>query len=148
MNYLIVLQGAKYFSKIDLRSGYYQIRVNPTDVPKTAFRTRYGHYEFLVLPMGLTNAPATFMHLMQSILSGTLDNFTIVFLDDILIYSKTLEEHKVHVKQVMDILRKNKLYAKLSKCQLFRRQVEFLGHVVNGDGMHQVMETVNQLVIY
>jgi hypothetical protein len=139
------LQGAKYFSKIDLRSGYHQIRVNPDDVPKTAFRTRYGHFEFLVLPFGLTNAPATFMHMMQRMLGGTLDDFTIVFLDDILIFSKTLAEHESHVKQVLQLLRQSKLYAKLSKCELFKEQVEFLGHVVDGNGMHMMESKVQAI---
>ena len=93
------LGDARFFTKIDLRSGYHQIRVHPEDVPKTAFRTRYGHFEFLVLPFGLTNAPATFMHLMHSIFREHLDTFVIIFLDDILVYSRTLEEHKVHVKR-------------------------------------------------
>src|SRR4029078_13503138 len=106
------LQGARYFSKIDLRSGYHQIRISPEDVPKTAFRTRYGHFEILVLPFGVTNAPATFTHLMHHALGRFLDSFVIVFLDDILIYSKTREDHVKHVRQVLEILRKEKLYAK------------------------------------
>jgi hypothetical protein len=136
------LQGAKYFSKIDLRSGYYQIRVDPADVPKTAFRTRYGHFEFLVLPMGLTNAPATFMHLMHESFREFLDVFVLVFLDDILIYSKTLEEHERHLRQVLDVLRSNKLYAKESKCELVRAEVEFLGHQVGRDGVKMMQDKV------
>jgi hypothetical protein len=127
-------QGARYYSKIDLRSGYHQVRIADEDVQKTAFRTRYGHFEFLVLPFGLTNAPATFMHLMQTIFRPFLDDFVIVFLDDILIYSKTLEEHKKHIEQVLELLRQNKLYAKKSKCEFFKRSIEFLGHTLSGSG--------------
>jgi hypothetical protein len=129
------LRGAKYFTKIDLRSGYHQVRIHPDDIHKTAFRTRYGHFEFLVLPFGLTNAPATFMHLMQSIFGPHLDDFVIVFLDDILIYSKSLADHKKHVRMVLDLLRKNKLYAKESKCEFFQTSVSFLGHVVSAEGI-------------
>lgn len=136
------LQGAKFFSKIDLRSGYHQIRIAPEDVAKTAFRTRYGHYEFLVLPFGLTNAPATFMHLMHQSFREQLDHFVIVFLDDILIYSKTLEEHERHVRKVLEILRKEKLYAKESKCELFKTEVEFLGHIVGRDGVRMMEDKV------
>jgi hypothetical protein len=136
------LQGAKYFSKIDLRSGYHQIRIEPGDVPKTAFRTRYGHYEFLVLPFGLTNAPGTFMHLMHQAFRQYLDDFVLVFLDDILIFSKTLEQHEQHVKQVLDVLRKQKLYAKESKCDFFKTEVEFLGHIVGRDGVRMMEDKV------
>lgn len=139
------LQGARFFSKIDLRSGYHQIRIAPEDVPKTAFRTRYGHYEFLVLPFGLTNAPATFMHLMHQALRPLLDECALVFLDDILIYSRTLEEHERHVRQVLDILRSEQLFAKESKCEFFRTEVEFLGHRVGRDGVRMMEDKVQAI---
>ena len=137
------LHGAKVFSKIDLRSGYHQIRISDEDVPKTAFRSRYGHFEFLVLPFGLTNAPATFMHLMHSIFRPFLDKFALVFLDDILIYSKSLTEHRDHVRQVLELLRQNKLFAKESKCELFKDRVEFLGHLVDAKGMHMMADKID-----
>jgi hypothetical protein len=114
------LVGAKYFTKIDLYSGYHQIRIKEEDIPKTAFRTRYGHFEFLVLPFGLTNAPATFMTLMNDIFRDYLDKFVIVYLDDILIYSKTKEEHLQHVAVILQTLREHQLYAKLSKCEFIK----------------------------
>ena len=136
------LRGATYFSKIDLRSGYHQVRIREEDIEKTAFRTRYGHFEFLVLPFGLTNAPATFMHLMQSIFGPYLDEFVIVFLDDILIYSKSKEEHEQHVRKVLDKLRESKLYAKQNKCEFFRQKVLFLGHVVSASGVEMDRDKV------
>ncbi|GJS27252.1 putative reverse transcriptase domain-containing protein [Tanacetum coccineum] len=129
------LQGAKYFSKIDLRSGYHQLRVREHDISKTAFRTRYGHYEFLVMPFGLTNAPAVFMDLMNRIFHEYLDKFVIVFIDDILVYSKSEEEHERHLRIVLEILRQKKLYAKFSKCEFWLQQVAFLGHIVSTDGI-------------
>ncbi|CAF1640944.1 unnamed protein product, partial [Didymodactylos carnosus] len=111
------LNGAKIFSRLDLRSGYHQIRVRDDDIEKTAFRTRYGHFEFTVLPFGLTNAPPTFMRLMNSIFHEYLDVFVIIYLDDILIYSKNEEDHLKHIKIVLDLLRKHQLFAKKSKCE-------------------------------
>lgn len=139
------LQGAKVFSKIDLRTGYWQIRVHPDDVPKTAFRTRYGHYEWRVLPMGLTNAPATFMRLMNEIFRPFLDEFVIVFLDDILVYSKTIADHRRHLRAVFDVLRRHKLYAKKSKCDFFSDHVEFLGHVIDREGIHMMDSKVKAI---
>ncbi|XP_074369633.1 uncharacterized protein LOC141711091 [Apium graveolens] len=129
------LKGAKYFSKIDLRSGYHQLKIKPEDIPKTAFRTRYGHYEFLVMSFGLTNAPAAFMDLMNRIFKEYLDKFVIVFIDDILIYSKTKEDHAEHVRTALEILRKKTLYAKLSKCEFWLHEVQFLGHIVSNEGI-------------
>ncbi|GJZ37508.1 reverse transcriptase domain-containing protein [Tanacetum coccineum] len=130
------LQGARYFSKIDLRSGYHQLRVHDDDISKTAFRTRYGHFEFTVMPFGLTNAPAVFMDLMNRVCKPYLDKFVIVFIDDILIYSKTKEDHENHLRLMLDLLRKEKLYAKFSKCEFWLQEVHFLGHVVNHEGIH------------
>ncbi|GJS71485.1 pol protein [Tanacetum coccineum] len=129
------LQGAKFFSKIDLRSGYHQLRVKEQDVSKTTFRTRYAHYEFLVMPFGLTNAPAVFMDLMNRVFHEYLDKFVIVFIDDILVYLKTREEHEDHLRIVLEILRQKKLYAKFSKCEFWLGQVVFLGHIVSADGI-------------
>ncbi|GKB58383.1 putative reverse transcriptase domain-containing protein [Tanacetum coccineum] len=130
------LQGSQFFSKIDLRSGYHQLRVHEDDIPKTAFRTRYGHFEFTVMPFGLTNAPAIFMDLMNRVCRPYLDKFVIVFIDDILIYSKTQEEHVEHLRLVLELLKKEKLYAKFSKCEFWLREVQFLRHVINGNGIH------------
>ena len=129
------LLGAKYFSKLDLRSGYHQIRIHPDGIPKTAFNTRYGHYEFLVMPFGLCNAPATFMQLMQEVFRDCQDRFVIVYLDDILVYSKTAEEHAAHLETVLTLLRRSQLYAKLSKCQFFQQKIGFLGHTISADGI-------------
>ena len=129
------LTGASYFSKIDLRSGYYQVRVAPPDVPKTAFRTRYGHFEYLVMPFGLTNAPATFMSLMHKVFSPYLDTFVVVFLDDILVYSKTLQDHVQHLQTVLTVLRQNQLYGKMSKCSFCQSHVQFLGFIISGQGV-------------
>ncbi|KAJ9519493.1 hypothetical protein QJQ45_000590 [Haematococcus lacustris] len=129
------LHGAKVFSKLDLRQGYHQIRVAPEDIHKTAFRTRYGHFEFTVLPFGLCNAPATFQRLMNDVLHDLLDDCVLVYLDDILIFSRTPQEHIAHLRRVLDLLRKHKLYAKLSKCEFGMDQTSFLGHIVSASGI-------------
>lgn len=129
------VHGAKFFTKLDLRSGFHQIRLALEDREKTAFRTRFGSYEYTVLPMGLCNAPGTFMRLMNDTFRDLLDKCVLVFLDDILIFSRTEEEHVAAVKEVLERLRKNKLYAKLSKCEFFRQDVEFLGHRIGTAGL-------------
>ncbi|GJV54941.1 putative reverse transcriptase domain-containing protein, partial [Tanacetum coccineum] len=128
--------GSNIYSKIDLRSGYHQLRVREQDIPKTAFRTRYGHYEFQVMPFGLTNAPAVFMDLMNRVCKPYLDKFVIVFIDDILIYSKDEKEHEEHLKAILELLKKEKLYAKFSKCEFWIPKVQFLGHVIDSRGIH------------
>nr|GEW97743.1 retrotransposon protein, putative, Ty3-gypsy subclass [Tanacetum cinerariifolium] len=122
------LQGSSVYSKIDLRSGYYQLRVREEDIHKTAFMTRYGHYEFQVMPFGLTNASAVFMDFMNRVCKPYLDKFVIVFIDDILIYSKNKEEHEEHLKLILELLKKEELYAKFSKCEFWIPKVQFLGH--------------------
>ena len=129
------LKEASVFSKINLRSGYYQMRVKEVDVLKTAFRTRYGHYEFLVMPFGLTNSPVTFMDLMNRVFRPYVDKFVVVFIDDILVYSKDAQEHEQHLKIVLQTLREKKLYAKLSKCDFWLKEVSFLGHIVSTEGI-------------
>nr|GEY43790.1 putative reverse transcriptase domain, ribonuclease H-like domain, aspartic peptidase domain protein [Tanacetum cinerariifolium] len=130
------LQGACCFSKIDLHSGYHQLRVKEEDIPKTAFRTRYGHFEFTVMPFGLTNAPAVFMDLMNRVCKPYLEKLIIVFIDDILIYSRSEEEHGSHLKIILDLLKEEKLYVKITKCEFWLKEVQFLGHVVNREGIH------------
>ncbi|KAA3483788.1 DNA/RNA polymerases superfamily protein [Gossypium australe] len=129
------LRGASVFSKIDLRSGYHQLRVKEADIYKTAFRTRCGHYEFLVMPFGLTNAPTVFIDMMNRVFQPYLDRFMVVFIDDILVYSRTEEEHDLHLRVVLQILREKQLYAKFSKCEFWLREVIFLGHVVSAEGI-------------
>jgi hypothetical protein len=129
------LAGAKVFSKIDLRSGYHQIKIRASDVPKTAFSTRYRLYEFLVMSFGLTNAPAYFMYLRNSVFMNELDKFVVVFINDILIYSKSKAEHAKHLRIVLQRLRDHKLYTKLSKCEFWLDSVKFLGHTISKDGI-------------
>ncbi|GJV09111.1 putative reverse transcriptase domain-containing protein [Tanacetum coccineum] len=127
---------SKVDSKIDLRSGYHQLSVCEEDIPKTAFRTRYGHYEFHVMPFGLTNAPAVFMDLMNQVCKPYLDRFVIVFIDDILIYSKSRKEHEGHLKLILKLLKEEELYAKFSKCEFWLSKVQFLGHMIDSEGIH------------
>jgi hypothetical protein len=129
------MKGASVFSKIDLRSGYHQLKIRESDIPKTAFRTRYGLYEYTVMSFGLTNAPAYFMNLMNKVFMEYLDRFIVVFIDDILIFSKTIEEHEEHLRLVLEKLRSNQLYAKFSKCEFWLTEVAFLGHVIFAGGV-------------
>jgi hypothetical protein len=123
------------FSKIDLRSGYHQIKIRDEDIPKTAFSTRYRIYENLVMSFGLTNTPAHFMYLMNSIFMPELDKFVVVFIDDILVYSKSTEDHEEHLRVVLQQLRDHQLYAKFSKCEFWINEVPFLGHVISSEGI-------------
>jgi hypothetical protein len=129
------LHGAAWFTKLDMRSRYHQIRVVPTDEAKTAFRTHHGHWEFRVMPFGLTKAPATFQALMNTIFQPLLRKCVLVFVDDILIYSKTLSEHLEHLNQVFGILHQHKLYLKMYKCSFAQQSLEYLGHIISGQGV-------------
>jgi hypothetical protein len=129
------LAGAQVFSKIDLCSGYHQIKIRAEDIPKIAFTTRYGLFEYLVMSFGLTNAPAHFMYLMNSIFMPELDKFVMIFINDILIYSSHMEEHEEHLRIILQQLRDHQLYSKFSKCEFWIKEVSFLGHVVSPEGI-------------
>jgi hypothetical protein len=129
------LKGACVFSKIDLRSGYHQLKIRASDIPKTAFITQYSLYKYMVMSFGLTNAPAYFMYLMNKVFMKYLDKFVVVFIDDILIFSKNEEEHDEHLHLVLQKLRENQLYAKLNKCEFWLKEVSFLGHIISEGGI-------------
>ncbi|TIA84783.1 hypothetical protein E3P99_04119 [Wallemia hederae] len=129
------MASARYFSKLDLTSGYWQMRIRDEDIPKTAFTSKFGHFEFMVMPFGLCNAPASFQYLMNSMLQEYLDDFAVVYLDDIMIYSKSRDEHLQHLKLVFDKLKKNQLYVKLKKCEFMQTEVEYLGHIVGNNNI-------------
>ena len=138
------LVGAEVFSKIDLRSGYHQIRVKEEDISKTAFQTRYGHCEYYVMPFGISNAPGLFMEYMNRIFHPFLDRFGVVFIDDILVYSKLEEEHAEHLRVVLRVLKKKQLCAKLSKCEFWLREVSFHGHMISNSGIASKVDAVLQ----
>nr|GEV22172.1 putative reverse transcriptase domain-containing protein [Tanacetum cinerariifolium] len=142
------LQGSWYFSKTDLRSGYHQLRVHEEDIPKTAFAVRYGHFKFTVMPFGLTNAPAVFMDLINRVCKPYLDKFFIVFIDDILLYSKSKEKHEVHLKLILELLEKEKLFGKFLKCEFWLQEVHFLGHVMNSEDDKVIAYASRQLKIH
>jgi hypothetical protein len=129
------IRGAKVFSKIDLRSGYHQLKIRMEDIPKTAFTSRYGLYEFTVMSFGLTNAPAYFMYLMNKVFMEYLDKFFMIFIDDILVFSRSEEEHEEHLRLVLQKLREHQLYAKFSKCAFSLKEVYFLGHIITNGGI-------------
>jgi hypothetical protein len=129
------LEGASVFSKIDLRSGYFQLKIREYNIPKTAFVIRYGSYEYTVKSFGLTNAPSYFMNMMNKVFMEFLDKFVVVFIDDILVYSKINEEHERHLRLIMEKLREHKLYAKFSKCEFWLSEVAFIGHIVSMEGI-------------
>ena len=140
------LRGTRVYSKIDLRIGYLQLRVRETYIPKTAFRTRYGHFEFTVMPFGLTNAPAAFMDFMHRVFQPYLDQFVVVFVDDILIYSQSEWEHEYHLRIVLQLLRDHQLYTKFSKYEFWLTEVSFLGHVVSASGVSMDPEKVEAVM--
>ena len=140
------LHGAKYFSKIDLRSGYHQIRVREEDIEQTTFCCRCGHFEFVVMPFGLTNAPATFQSTMNRVFHSQLRRFVLVFFDDILVYSRTWEEHLAHLDIVLGILGNESLYAKESKCDLGMTKLLYLGHISSAEGVQMDLDKVKEIV--
>jgi hypothetical protein len=129
------LKSVRIFSNIDLRSGYHQVRIKEDDINKTTFRTRYGHYEFIVVSFGLSNAPTVFMFLKNGVFREYLDKFVIVFLDDILVYSKSKEEYEQHLRMVLQVLREHRLYAKISKCIFYQKKIHYLGHIISTVGI-------------
>jgi hypothetical protein len=131
------------FSKIDLRSGYHQLKIQECDIPKAAFVTRYGLYEYTVMSFGLTNVPAYIMYLMNKVFMEYLDKFFVVFIDDILVYSRSEEEHEEHLRLALQKLQENRLYAKLSKCEFWMKQVAFLGHVISKGGISEVQDVLS-----
>jgi hypothetical protein len=142
------MRGARVFSKIDLRSGYHQMKIRLSNIPKTAFSTRYGLYEFTVMSFGLTNAPAYFMNLMNKVFMEYLDRFIVVFIDNILIYSKDDSDHEEHLRMVLQKLRDNQLYAKFSKCEFWIDKVPFLGHIISNGGVSVDPAKVREIVAW
>jgi len=142
------LYGASYFTKLDLQAGYHQVRVSPPDIPKTAFRTHNGHYEYLVMPFGLCNAPSTFQAIMNSIFHPHLSKFILVFFDDILVYSNTWEQHLEHVQQTLSILRQHQFFVKRSKCAFGQQELEYLGHIVTNHGVKVDARKVEAMVAW
>ena len=140
------LREARFYSKIDLCTGYHQLRVRETDIPKTAFRTRYGHFEITVMPFGLTNAPVAFMDFMHRVFQPYLDQFVVVFVDDALIYFQSEWEREYHLRIVLQLLRDHQLYAKFSKCEFWLSKVRFLGHVVSASGLSVDPEKVEAVM--
>jgi hypothetical protein len=140
------MRGARVFSKIDLRSGYHQMKIQPSDIPKTAFSTRYGLYEFTVMLFGLTNAPAYFMNLMNKVFMEYHDRFIVVFIDDILIYSKNDSDYEEHLRLILQKLRDNQLYAKFSKCEFWLDEAPFLGHIISNGGISMDPPKVTEIV--
>ena len=140
------LRGARVYSKIDLCTGNHQLRVRETDIPKTTFRTCYGHFEFMVMPFGLTNAPTASMDLMHRIFQPYLDQFVVVFVEDILIYSQSEWEHEYHLRIVLQLVRDHQLYYKFSKCKFWLIEMRFLGHVVSASGVPVNLEKVEAVM--
>jgi hypothetical protein len=140
------MRGARVFSKIDLRSGYHQMKIRPFDIPKTTFSTRYGLYEFTVMLFGLTNARAYFMNLMNKVFMEYLDRFVVVFIDDILIYSKNDSDHEEYLWMLLQKLRDNQLYAKFNKCEFWLDEVSFLGHIISKGGISVDLAKVKEIV--
>jgi hypothetical protein len=142
------MRGAMVFSKIDLRSGYHQMKIRSSDIPKTAFSTRYGLYEFIIMSFGLTNAPAYFMNLMNKVFMEYLDRFVVVFIYDILVYSKNDSDHEEHLRMVLQKLRDNQLYAKFSKCEFWINEVTFLRHIISNGGISVDPAKVREIVAW
>jgi hypothetical protein len=140
------MKGASIFSKNDLQSGFHQLRIKEGDIPKTTFQTHFGHYKFIVVPFGLTNAPTIFMSLMNGVFQKYLDHFVQVFLDDILIYSKNGREHEHHLQVVLSFFRDNKLYGKLSKFSFSQKEIHYLGYIISGEGISVDPEKVKDIM--